>query len=120
MLGVPTSDCDQLKAWSADFAEVLGNFQHNPDRAARTLKCVEEMTAYFRAAIKRQKTEPREGLINALMTAEMIQRRLGHAVGAPSLVRDRARVGRDVNDQAATAQEHGARDRPGDPAGRQR
>src|SRR5438477_4986317 len=71
MLGVPTSDCDRLKAWSADFAEVLGNFQHNPDRASRTLKCVEEMTAYFRAAIRRMKTEPREGLINALMTAEL-------------------------------------------------
>src|SRR6266851_1238995 len=71
MLGVPTSDCDKLKAWSADFAEVLGNFQHNPDRASRTLKCVEEMTAYFRAAIRRMKTEPREGLINALMTAEL-------------------------------------------------
>ena len=71
MLGVPTSDCDQLKAWSADFAEVLGNFQHNPDRASRTLKCVEEMTAYFREAIHRMKTEPRDGLINAFMTAEM-------------------------------------------------
>src|SRR6266849_7936080 len=71
MLGVPTSDCDQLKAWSADFAEVLGNFQHNPDRASRTLKCVEEMTAYFREAIHRMKTEPREGLINALVTAEL-------------------------------------------------
>src|SRR5438093_1736064 len=64
MLGVATSDCDQLKQWSADFAEVLGNFQHNPDRASRTLKCVEEMTAYFREAIHRMKTEPREGLIN--------------------------------------------------------
>src|SRR5713226_4499258 len=71
MLGVPTSDCDQLKAWSADFAEVLGNFQHNPDRAAQTLKCVEEMTAYFRDAIRRMKTEPREGLINSFMTAEI-------------------------------------------------
>jgi cytochrome P450 len=71
MLGVPTSDCDQLKAWSADFAEVLGNFQHNPDRASRTLKCVEEMTAYFRDAIRRMKTEPREGLINSFMTAEI-------------------------------------------------
>lgn len=71
MLGVPTSDSDQLKAWSADFAEVLGNFQHNPDRASRTLKCVAEMTAYFRAAIQRLRTEPSEGLINALMTAEM-------------------------------------------------
>src|SRR5216684_4209425 len=71
MLGVPTADCDRLKAWSADFAEVLGNFQHNPDRASRTLKCVEEMTAYFREAIQRMKSEPREGLINALMTAEI-------------------------------------------------
>src|SRR5580765_6034173 len=71
MLGVPTSDCDQLKAWSADFAEVLGNFQHNPDRAARTLKCVEEMTNYFREAIEQQRTDPTEGLINALLTAEI-------------------------------------------------
>jgi len=71
MLGVPTSDCDKLKAWSADFAEVLGNFQHNPDRASRTLKCVEEMTVYFREAIRRVKTDPREGLINSFTTAEI-------------------------------------------------
>src|ERR1700730_10442800 len=71
MLGVPTTDAEQLKGWSADFAEVLGNFQHNPDRASRTLKCVEEMTEYFREAIRRMRTEPREGLINALLTAEI-------------------------------------------------
>jgi cytochrome P450 len=71
MLGVPTSDCDTLKAWSADFAEVLGNFQHNPDRTQRTLRCVEEMSAYFRDAISRMKTDPREGLINSFMTAEI-------------------------------------------------
>ena len=33
MLGVPVEDHLQLKAWSQDFAEMLGNFQHNPDRA---------------------------------------------------------------------------------------
>src|SRR5438874_293084 len=71
MLGVPTSDCDRLKAWSADFAEVLGNFQHNPDRASRTLKCVEEMTEYFRNAIREQESLPREGLINSFMTAQI-------------------------------------------------
>src|SRR5437773_3674277 len=71
MLGVPTSDCDRLKAWSADFAEVLGNFQHNPDRASRTLKCVEEMTDYFRAAIREQEKRPHEGLINSYMNAEI-------------------------------------------------
>src|SRR5438270_11835936 len=70
MLGVPTSDCDQLKAWSADFAEVLGNFEHNPDHAPRVRRSLEEMTAYFRAAIHQQREAPREGLIHALMTAE--------------------------------------------------
>ena len=71
MMGLPTSDANQLKDWSADFAEVLGNFQHNPDRASRTLKCVEEMTSYFRDAINQIRMEPREGLINALLTAEI-------------------------------------------------
>jgi pimeloyl-[acyl-carrier protein] synthase len=71
MMGLPISDANQLKDWSADFAEVLGNFQHNPDRASRTLKCVEEMTSYFRDAIEHQRTNPTEGLINALLTAEI-------------------------------------------------
>jgi len=71
MLGVPVTDRDQLKAWSADFAEMLGNFQHNPDRVPRILRSVEEMTAYFRGAMREQQTRPREGLIKALMTAEI-------------------------------------------------
>src|SRR6185295_14307142 len=71
MMGLPTADANQLKDWSADFAEVLGNFQHNPDRSSRTLKCVEEMTSYFRDAVQQMRTNPREGLINALMTAEV-------------------------------------------------
>ena len=70
-MGVPTADANQLKDWSADFAEVLGNFQHNPDRASRTLKCVEEMTSYFRDAISYVKDKPAQGLINALLTAEI-------------------------------------------------
>ena len=71
MMGVPTADADQLKIWTTDFAEVLGNFQHNPDRASRTLKCVEEMTSYFREAVQSQREQPRDGLINALLTAEI-------------------------------------------------
>jgi pimeloyl-[acyl-carrier protein] synthase len=70
MLGVPTSDCDQLKAWSADFATMLGNFEHNPDHAPRVRRSLEEMTAYFRAVIHGQRGGPREGLIHALVTAE--------------------------------------------------
>jgi len=71
MLGVPTADREQLKAWSADFAEVLGNFQHNPDRAPRVVRSLEQMSAYFRDAIHRQRDQPRDGLINVLATAEI-------------------------------------------------
>ncbi|MGI8715865.1 MAG: cytochrome P450 [Solirubrobacteraceae bacterium] len=71
MLGVPTADHPMLKSWSQDFAEMLGNFQHNPGRAAKTLQSVEEMVTYFRAAVRREADEPTDGLINALVTAEV-------------------------------------------------
>jgi pimeloyl-[acyl-carrier protein] synthase len=71
MLGVPTSDHLQLKKWSADFAEMLGNFQHNPDRVPRVLRTVEEMLEYFRATVRELRVRPREGLINSLLTAEV-------------------------------------------------
>ena len=38
MLGVSVEDRDRLKDWSADFAEMLGNFQHNPERAPVMLR----------------------------------------------------------------------------------
>jgi cytochrome P450 len=71
MLGVSAADRDQLKAWSADFAEVLGNFQHNPDRSARVLRSLAEMKEYFAAAIADHRNHPRDDLINALITAEV-------------------------------------------------
>ena len=71
MLGVPTDDRHQLKAWSADFAEMLGNFQHNPEHAPRMLRAVEEMTSYFKDQVLAQRDHPREGLVHSLMTAEV-------------------------------------------------
>src|SRR5256714_2382685 len=71
LLGVPSSDWNQLTAWSSDFAQVLGNFQHNPDHASNALRSLEEMITYFRAAINEQREHPREGLIHALLTAEI-------------------------------------------------
>jgi len=71
MLGVPVSDRQQLKEWSANFAEMLGNFQHNPERAQLMLRTVEDMTAYFREAIRETQRHPREGLIHSLLTAEI-------------------------------------------------
>jgi cytochrome P450 len=71
MLGVPVEDAPQLKAWSDDFAEMLGNFQHNPERASRVRRSLKEMTEYFEAAIRRTREYPREGLIHSFLIAEV-------------------------------------------------
>lgn len=71
MLGVPVEHRHQLKAWSANFAQMLGNFQHNPENAPLMLRTVEEMTAYFREAVAESRKHPREGLIHSLLTAEI-------------------------------------------------
>jgi hypothetical protein len=71
MLGVPAEDHAKLKKWSADFAEMLGNFQHNPDRIPRVLESTNHLTAYFKSAIAEARERPREGLIHSFMTAEV-------------------------------------------------
>jgi pimeloyl-[acyl-carrier protein] synthase len=71
LLGVPVRDHEKLKQWSIDFAEILGNFQHTPDRISRVVASVHDMTAYFRAAIRQQETDPREGLVNSLVQAQV-------------------------------------------------
>jgi pimeloyl-[acyl-carrier protein] synthase len=76
MLGVPVADHEQLKDWSADFAEMLGNFQHNPDRFPKVLRSVEDMCSYFRSAMRHQRLHPRDGLIQAMMAAEVEGARL--------------------------------------------
>ncbi len=76
LLGVPLKDHRQLKSWSADFAEMLGNFQHNPERVGKVMESVEQMTAYFREVIREQQDAPRDGLIGSLMLAEVDGQRL--------------------------------------------
>jgi pimeloyl-[acyl-carrier protein] synthase len=71
MLGVPTEDHADLKKWSADFAEMLGNFQHNPDRIPRVLESTNRLVDYFKNAISKMRDHPHEGLIHSFMTAEV-------------------------------------------------
>lgn len=70
LLGLPISDREQLTRWSTDFAEVLGNFQHNPDNAQRVLQTVNEMVAYFHEAVREHRAHPRDDLISAFVAAE--------------------------------------------------
>jgi cytochrome P450 len=67
MLGLPSEDWPQLTRWTRSFAELLGNFQHNPVRAVRA---VDDMTAYFRTAIDTPSRHSEHGLLHALVTAE--------------------------------------------------
>jgi cytochrome P450 len=71
MLGVPVEDHVKLKEWSVTFAEMLGNFQHNPDRLPGVQRAVENLSAYFQARIDEQRKKPRDGLIHVLMTSEV-------------------------------------------------
>ena len=68
LLGVPPADHEQLKDWSADFAGMLGNFQHNPDRVAVVLRSLDEMTRYFTSAV-RDSRRSATGMINLLIEA---------------------------------------------------
>jgi cytochrome P450 len=71
LMGIPVGDRDRLKTLSRNFSEMLGNFQHNPGRSSTMLQTVEELTAYFNERIREQETQPREGVVHTLMTAEI-------------------------------------------------
>jgi hypothetical protein len=55
---------------------MLGNFQHNPDRARRALRATENMVAYFQKQMREQEKNPRPGLVTSLMNAEVDGSRL--------------------------------------------
>jgi cytochrome P450 len=71
LFGVPTEFALQLKTWSAKFAEMLGNFQHNPDRIPSMLDTIENLTEFFRKAVEGQRKQPCPGLVHSLVKAEL-------------------------------------------------
>jgi len=76
MLGVPVDDHRQLGAWVIDLAEVLGNFQHHPDRVAEIVQSLQDLKSYVAHRIDEQRIQPNDGLISSLMTAEVDGQRL--------------------------------------------
>ena len=71
LFGVSTEFALQLKTWSAKFAEMLGNFQHNPDRIPSMLDTIQNLTEFFRKAVEEQKKKPCPGLVHSLVQAEL-------------------------------------------------
>jgi len=70
LMGVPAKDRDWLKRLSIQFSELLGNFQHDPDRVHVMIEVTEELTAYFRDRLGEHETEPRS-VIDSFRTAEV-------------------------------------------------
>ena len=76
LLGVPVEDHEQLHAWVLDIAEVLGNFQHHPDRVAEIVRSLEDLKSYVASKMEEQRKTPNDGLIYSLMNAEVDGNRL--------------------------------------------
>src|SRR5262249_42505047 len=71
MLGLPVQDARLLKNWSEDFAELLGNFEHDRENAIRIRRSLGEVADYFRNAIEGLLQRPNDGLISAFLRAEI-------------------------------------------------
>lgn len=76
LLGVPVEDHQQLHAWVLDLAEVLGNYQHHPDRMAEVVQSLDAFYAYITARMEEERQRPTDGLIYSLMMAEVEGQRL--------------------------------------------
>jgi cytochrome P450 len=71
MLGLPTQDHEQLKEWSQTFAQILGNFQNNPDGIDDVLNATSDMTEYLQRALTQNADAPTVGLIGLLSQARL-------------------------------------------------
>lgn len=76
LLGVPRDDHAQLHAWVLDLAEILGNYQHEPDRVRRIMTSCKELRQYLADQMRAQRVGPNGGLICSLMAAEVDGNRL--------------------------------------------
>ena len=76
VLGVPRQDHAHLKTHSTIFAELMGNFDHDPDRLHDSIRSLLELQRYFQSVVDDQRLRPQEGLISKLISAEVDGSRL--------------------------------------------
>jgi cytochrome P450 len=84
MLGLEIDRLDEVKQWSDDLATFVGSSQMTPDKYARGQRGLDNLVAFFRAAVTRRRTQgphaPAPGapdVIGALIAAEEDGARLG-------------------------------------------
>jgi cytochrome P450 len=69
MLGVPATDREQFKTWSALIAEMT-SLMRPPDVNAKVAVARKELRAYFSDVIQQRRAQPQDDLISALVQAQ--------------------------------------------------
>lgn len=70
MLGVPPEDREQFFKWTNDFGTILESGELTPEDAIRAFFGVSEFMDYFRQIVAQRQTQPKDDLIQVLITAE--------------------------------------------------
>jgi pimeloyl-[acyl-carrier protein] synthase len=76
LLGLPTSDGNQLRIWGSDVSELLGNFEHDQDRVSELLVSLEAIRSYMVTMVTERRGELYDGVLSALLEAEVDGARL--------------------------------------------
>jgi cytochrome P450 len=71
LIGLPPEDGPQMQLWVNDVSELLGNFEHDPDRVEGLVKSLLELQGYLREKLEEQKRQPGEGVMAAMMASEV-------------------------------------------------
>ncbi|MFN2606930.1 MAG: cytochrome P450 [Acidimicrobiales bacterium] len=77
LLGIPLSDRELFRDWSADASRLLDGYV-DPDAQVRGMAATMHLAQYFTDVIEQRRAEPGHDLITALVTAEEEGRTLTH------------------------------------------
>jgi cytochrome P450 len=70
MLGVPPEDREMFFKWTNDFGTILEGGELTQEELVRSFMGVSEFIDYFRQIIAQRRTQPKDDLIQAMITAE--------------------------------------------------
>jgi cytochrome P450 len=70
MLGVPPEDRELFFKWTNDFGTILEGGELTQEEMVRAFMGVSEFIDYFKQIIERRRTQPKDDLIQAMITAE--------------------------------------------------
>ena len=68
-IGLPREKRAQLKEWARDLGELLGNFEHEPDRVGPLVASLQRMRMYMEEEVRRQEVSGGRGAIGAMVQA---------------------------------------------------